>query len=43
MHIANTDDRPPTFVSITGKKSVLEYSSVSYHCLADGYPRPRKV
>ena len=38
-----TDISAPTVVNITGSTNVLEHSSVSYQCSADGFPAPTKM
>jgi hypothetical protein len=34
---------PPSVVTITGEKSVMEHDSTSYHCSSDGFPVPMIV
>lgn len=41
--IMHTDIKPPTMVNITGEMTVRERSSVSYQCIADGFPVPDKM
>lgn len=43
MYYAHTDIKPPTMVNVTGETTVREHSSVSYQCVADGFPVPDKM